>query len=197
MTPEQRFFLWEEKIEKQHDGCWKWVKGLSSSGYGRFSVDGRSIPAHKFGYEWFVGPVPKGLQLDHTCHDPDLCAGGVDCPHRKCVNPWHLEPVTCAENIRRGNTGKARVAAQRGITHCPQNHLYAGDNLYLDKNGHRFCRECMKAAGKRRTTKITEQRTHCPHNHEYTPDNTKITSDGKRRCRACIGRKTRERKALA
>ena len=29
-------------------------------------------------YEWFVGPIPKGLQLDHLCRVPH------------CVNPAHL-----------------------------------------------------------------------------------------------------------
>ena len=30
-------------------------------------------------------------------------------------------------------------------THCPQNHEYSGDNLYIDPKGHRHCRQCMRA----------------------------------------------------
>ena len=40
------------------------------------------------------GPVPAGMVLDHLC--------GV----RWCCNPDHLEPVTPAENVRRGACAK-------------------------------------------------------------------------------------------
>jgi hypothetical protein len=46
--------------------------------------------AHRAYYETHVGPIPQGLQIDHKCGN------------KLCVNPHHLEPVTGAENVRRG-----------------------------------------------------------------------------------------------
>lgn len=40
------------------------------------------------------GPVPEGMELDHLCRN------------RWCINPDHLEPVTHAENVRRGANTK-------------------------------------------------------------------------------------------
>jgi len=72
--------------------------------------------------------VPQGLELDHLCRVSH------------CVRPEHLEAVTHAENVRRGNGGsRPRVA-------CPKGHRYEGDNVYVRPDGRgRDCRTCMKA----------------------------------------------------
>lgn len=69
--------------------CWLWQGALSSSGYGVLKVDGQARGVHRIAYEEFVTPIPTGLDLDHLCRQ------------RLCVNPWHLQPVTKAENNRR------------------------------------------------------------------------------------------------
>lgn len=45
-------------------------------------------------YEMMVGKIPEGFELDHLCRT------------RSCVRPDHLEPVTHAENMRRGCRSK-------------------------------------------------------------------------------------------
>jgi hypothetical protein len=71
--------------------CWLWTGTLNRDGYGRVSIGGREIGAHRAVYEALIGAVPEGMQLDHLCRVPN------------CVNPEHLEPVTIGEYIRRGH----------------------------------------------------------------------------------------------
>lgn len=70
--------------------CWIWQLAMGHDDYGRW----RGTTAHRAVYEALRGPIPSGLQVDHLCR-----------VHR-CVNPDHLEPVTCKENLRRGIRGK-------------------------------------------------------------------------------------------
>ncbi len=81
-------------VRTEGAGCWIWI-GAKRGGYGRFKVAGqKSVTAHRASYELHVGPIPEGMQLDHLCRNP------------ACVNPSHLEPVSAAENVRRGDAGK-------------------------------------------------------------------------------------------
>ena len=107
--------------------CWLWTGGKDRCGYGVFNSRGRRHKAHRWNYERLVGPIPVGLVLDHLCRV------------RNCVNPDHLEPVTVAENIARGEMIRAV---------CPQGHKKDESNLYRPqiKRGKgyrgRDCRTC-------------------------------------------------------
>lgn len=63
--------------------------------------------AHKWLYEQLIGPVPKGLELDHKCRN------------KLCCNPDHLELVTHRENTARGSLGAlkpGKTSQYRGVS---------------------------------------------------------------------------------
>lgn len=123
-----------EKVALTDSGCIEWIGGLNGVGYGQFyrgkthHGDTGKTYAHRWSYEYHVGPIPDGLHLDHLCRN------------RACVNPEHLEPVTVRENLLRGE-GLSAMHAKK--TRCPVGHPYAGENLYVHPtNGQRYCRAC-------------------------------------------------------
>lgn len=128
-----------EKCEQREMGfetpCLIWTGAKTGNrynrgGYGRFMVRPRVRMAHRYAYEVMVSTIPEGRELDHRCGN------------RACVNWEHLEPVTHAENVRRGTGG----SNMRAKTHCPQGHPYDADNTYLAPNGSRGCRTCRREA---------------------------------------------------
>jgi hypothetical protein len=112
------------------DECWIWTGRLGPNGYAHSWIwDGprqQFVNGHRIVYMGLVGPIPRGLILDHLCRT------------KACVNPWHLEPVTNGENGRRHAALK---------THCKAGHLLAGDNLIPAnlKQGFRACLACHRA----------------------------------------------------
>lgn len=64
------------------DTCWIWIPVRNRNVYGLYNFKA----AHRAAYEIFIGPIPKGKILRHTC---DV---------KNCVNPDHLIPGTHKEN---------------------------------------------------------------------------------------------------
>lgn len=106
--PAERF--WSFVIKHPDDGCWEWT-GALSRGYGHFGQHGWQGGAYVWAWKQVNGPVPKGLHLDHLCHNRDVtCLGGLACLHRRCVRPSHLEAVPQLVNNQRMG---ARLVAHR------------------------------------------------------------------------------------
>ena len=118
---------------KKPDECWVWQGSRRRDGYGQLSVNAKPAAAHRVAYELYVGPIPKGLEIDHLCNNG---RGG-------CVNPKHLEPVTHAEN-------GLRRYQRDPITKCRRGHLFTDENTYVDPKGSRNCRICLRASWQRK-----------------------------------------------
>ncbi len=130
-TAEERF--WAKVAPADANGCLTWVAKRTPGGYGQFTLShGHLVGAHRYAFELRC-PIPEGLQLDHLCRN------------RACVNWAHLEPVTLAENLRRGNADY-----NRHKTRCAQGHAFDERNTFVDSRGHRHCRNCDRTAHRRR-----------------------------------------------
>jgi hypothetical protein len=114
-------------IPEPNSGCLLWMGAHNGLGYGRMYLNKSYKYAHRVSYEIERGPIPEGMMLDHLCRNPS------------CINPYHLEPVSNAENTRRG-----RISALRPMrTRCWRGHSLAKSS-YVDTQGHLQCRECTR-----------------------------------------------------
>jgi hypothetical protein len=142
MTASEQVRFWAKVDLRGKDECWMWLAS-KCNGYGQFaapSVRRGPLRAHRVAYTLLIGPIPDGLTLDHLCHDPKTCEGGPTCPHRACVNPDHMDPVTLGVNVMRGQTIAATNAAK---THCDRGHEFTRENTMLARKGkRRNCRTC-------------------------------------------------------
>jgi len=136
LTDAERFCI---RYAQDDNGCWVWMGALDKDGYGKFKIGSRTdnsrrmVRPHRWSYEFAIGLIPDGMQIDHLCRN------------RACVNPAHLEAVTPLENHRRGLRALFPV--------CPKGHAIEGRNEVKRKGGHR-CRICFNewSAGYRRRT---------------------------------------------
>lgn len=81
--------------------CLVWMGSASKKGYGRMSVNGKSMYVHRYAYELAYGPVPQGMLVDHRCHN------------KICVEPSHLRAITTMQNNQ--NRAGAQANSTTGI----------------------------------------------------------------------------------
>ena len=86
------------KISKQNSGVnvEEWTRtSRTQQGYGMFSYQGKSIPAHRFAYEHFKGEIPD----KHIVHQV--------CQNNCCVKSDHL--IVCTKSESRLKYNSTRI----------------------------------------------------------------------------------------
>jgi hypothetical protein len=133
--------LWSQVDRRSPDECWPWTGRIDDKGRAAWQVGAtKTARPYRMAYELEVGPIPDGMTLDHLCHTNDpSCYGDSSCPHRRCCNPAHLEPVTAEENSSRRK--------HRSDT-CKRGHTFTPENTYINTKGHRVCRICKRSSQK-------------------------------------------------
>jgi hypothetical protein len=90
------------RLHGNSDECLLWPHWCDRDGYGRCtSPDGGHIKVHRLAFILFVGPVPGGLWVLHSCDMPP------------CFNPIHLWTGTCADNDKDRDL-KGRASGPKG-----------------------------------------------------------------------------------
>ena len=190
-TPAERFEFYTVRSDGPDD-CWMWRGGTLSEKrgreYGMFWDGTRVVLAHRFAYEHFVGPIPDGYEIDHTCETP------------RCVRPDHLEAVTHRSTSSAAASGRTtqipradRVNLEINRPDCPK----CGTPYTTTKNGARYCKPCANANAREWTRRTgtspgkapgfrNREKTHCGIcGTPYDEENTYNRPDGGRDCRAC------------
>jgi hypothetical protein len=86
----------------------------------------RQMLTHRVTYQFYVGKIWKGVEIDHACRVT------------LCCNPAHLDRVTRSENTRRGNLAAVSLV-------CPNGHYKLGENAQWHRWKGRtqlICRQC-------------------------------------------------------
>lgn len=74
------------RSRKVASGCREFIGCLDDCGYGKFNLGSETL-AHRVSYVVFVGTIPDGLNVCHTCDNP------------RCIRPSHFFLGTQQDNM--------------------------------------------------------------------------------------------------
>jgi len=119
--------FWAKVAISDAQSCLEW-KANHNGRYGRISVNGKGIAAHRLAYLIAYGVVPN------TCRHK--------CRNTLCVNPLHLCDGTQSDNMN--DAVKHGTHNQASKTHCDWGHPFDEENTVFRITGGRYCRECNR-----------------------------------------------------
>lgn len=100
-----------KKIIIDDNGCWLWQGFVHVNGYGHGHHAQRKYRIHRLAYELFVGAIPEGMYVLHSC---DV---------RRCCNPDHLRPGTQKDNMADMVSRGRNVNGERRIRSLTDNQV--------------------------------------------------------------------------
>lgn len=95
--------FWSYVEVRGRDECWPWT-GATTDGRGYFGVGGKTVRVTRFLLGIIDGVDIEGLDVCHTCDNPN------------CVNRRHLFPGTRQVNVQDMDTKGRRVNANEKVT---------------------------------------------------------------------------------
>ena len=124
--------------------CLVYLGTRNANGYGKFGFNKKHLLAHRYSYTHYVGDIPEGLLVLHSCDNPP------------CVLPSHLRVGTQADNMAEmtvkgrasngdGGWGRTRFKNDK---ECGKGHLREEHTNTSGK-----CRECFRIAKKKRVAR--------------------------------------------
>ena len=124
-----------QRLRKEGE-CLVWTGTKDKDGYGVFRLNNRWHKAHRY---FYPDDIPKGLLVLHSCDNPP------------CVLPDHLRVGTSQDNVddmvKRGRS----IHPSNPTAICRNGHIRTINNTYVSPNtGQRECKDCSKAAYKKR-----------------------------------------------
>lgn len=100
--------FWRYIEPEPNSGCWLWSGAVGGQpprwGYGKIKHAGKTLSAHRVGWELKNGPIPDGLCVCHKCDTT------------RCCNPDHMFLGTHADNAADRN-GKGRGMMDGELNH--------------------------------------------------------------------------------
>lgn len=134
--------FWSKVDKRAAAECWNWTGTDGGQGYGKISIRGHQIRAHRLSLVLHGVSIGEGMVVDHKCRN------------RACVNPDHLRVVDAKTNVLENSIGRTAVNAT--VTHCVHGHALTGVNLLIRtrrSNGAKW-RECLTCRKVRQTAFI-------------------------------------------
>lgn len=131
---------WQKTLERKRvtaSGCWEYLGGRSSRGYGHCQFERRTVSIHRLSAAVNLGlDLASPLMVCHHCDNPP------------CFNPEHLFIGTGSDNIR----DSVRKGRQKEVrkTHCSNGHPFSDGNTRRSRTGKRICVECAQAGLRKR-----------------------------------------------